>query len=153
MRRRYQQSPLGRETQWRYRHSPKGREAQYRYIHSPKGMERQYRDNQIPARQQYKREWARRYRKTTLYKERQLESHYRRHDAIFRGLSSAGGYNRVLDEKLRRLQAFLCRRETQRREAQWVENEPIRGVMADTHERDTRGVVDADMNKRFHSDG
>lgn len=116
--RRYQQSSLGRETQRRYRQSSKGREAQYRYNRSAKGIDRQYRDNQNPARQQYKREWARRYRKTALYKEQQLERDHRRYEAMDRELSSPGGYNWLLDERLRRLHKFLWKREVQRREVQ-----------------------------------
>jgi hypothetical protein len=115
--RRYRQSPLGLECQRRYRQSPKGLERQLRYRRSPKGVESQWqyegRRNQAPARQQYKRERARQYRQTAIYKERQLDRHFRRADALYRELVSPGLNDPRRVEQFHRLQDFLVRREAQ----------------------------------------
>jgi hypothetical protein len=114
--RRYSQSPKGRECQRRYRRSPKGMDNRWQYRRSPKGIESQWqyegRRNQAPARHQYKREWALRYRQTDLYKERQLERHYERADALSRELRSPG-VDPALVEQFHRLREFLARREAQ----------------------------------------
>jgi hypothetical protein len=74
-----------------------------------------WRYEETTARRQYKREWARRYRKTEVYKERQLDSHYRRADALWRELISPGNNDRYRVAQYHRLQDFLIRREAQLR--------------------------------------
>jgi len=100
MRYRYQQSPKGCETQFRYRRSAKGADTRWRY-------------EQTPARADYKLEWERQYRKTERYKERRLDHHYARADAMFRELSGPGAKSRVLLAQLHRLLDFLTRRQAQ----------------------------------------
>jgi hypothetical protein len=113
--RRYEQSPKGRETRYRYQQSAKGRETQFRYSQSPKGADTRWRYEQTPARADYKREWERQYRKTERYKERRLDHHYARADAMYRELSGPGPKSRVLLARYHRLLDFLTRREAQLR--------------------------------------
>jgi hypothetical protein len=129
--RRYRLSPFGVEAQHRYRISPKGREAQWRYRRSFKGWHTRYQYDRTPARVAYKREWAQRYRKTALYKERQLDRHYRRADALFRDLSSPRSYYPAYAEDLaryHRLLDFLTKREQEQieREQQVMDERPSR---------------------------
>jgi hypothetical protein len=108
--RRYKQSPKGRATQRRYNLSPFGRERQFRYRQSPKGRDARWRYDQTPARQQYKRAWARAYRKSPLYKQRQLARHEKRLEALGRELAAGGLNYRPLVERYHRLSDFLIRR-------------------------------------------
>jgi hypothetical protein len=126
----------GRECQRRYRQSPKGIECQRRYRQSPKGLEYQRQRDRTPARRQYKREWARQYRQSAIYKERQLEGHYKRADALYRELISAGPNDPRRVEQFHRLQDFLARREAQIRGDWEPAPSTIRARAARERERD-----------------
>lgn len=111
--RRYAQSPKGRDGKWRYDGSLLGRERRYRYSDSPKGRDTRWRYEQTPARQAYRREWARRYRKTALYKERQLANLEARAEAMYRELCLPGAKSRLLREEYQRLSDYLIKRRAQ----------------------------------------
>jgi hypothetical protein len=118
--RRYQSSPLkgaerncvidirlGLLRQLRYRHSLKALLTRWRYRRSPKGLETQRQYERTSTRLEYKREWALRYRTTEKYKERQLERHYKRADAMLRELIKEGqSRHPARVEQFHRLQDF-----------------------------------------------